>query len=321
MKAPKFWYSPPCTLSRILHPLGWLYGKGGKILQRLKTPERFSIPILSVGNIVCGGAGKTPTALALAHLLQKKGLSVHFVTRGYGGQQKGPLSVNPSQHTFKDVGDEPLLLAQQASTWVAKERPAGVKKAIEHGAHLVILDDGHQTSSLYKDLSFVVLDELQGFGNGDVIPAGPLREPLDEGIQRTDGFILIGDKSTSLYNPLFKAKRVSRPFKNPSKKIVAFCGLGFPEKFYQTLKEQGMTLVSTKSFPDHYAYTPQDLRELQALAQSKGTPLVTTRKDILRVPPSWQTNILVLDIDIQFEDEERIYQFIAEKIPSLKEER
>lgn len=359
MKAPIFWYQPPGIFSTLLQPLAFIYGQGAKIAAYFKKPQRFPIPILSVGNIVCGGAGKTPTAIALSQLLQEKGINVHFVTRGYGGQEIGPLQVNCTSHQPSDVGDEPLLLAQHAPTWVAKNRPLGVQKAIENGAQLIILDDGHQTSNLYKDVSFVVVDSLQGFGNQCVLPAGPLRENLNAGLNRTDALISIGQKEIHASKPFFKAQIVPQeiviasgatqatPEASPRReqsrtaqqlpwiasptagtrndklgevRAIAFCGLGFPEKFYATLKGLDVDLVLTKSFPDHYAYTEEDLLILHDLAKEHQAILVTTRKDLVKIPPSWQGYLHVLDINIQFEDSDGIYRFIMEKIPSLKED-
>lgn len=319
MKTPVFWYQPPGLFSTLLQPFSFIYGQGTKIGAFLKKPQRFPVPILSVGNIVCGGAGKTPTAIALSQLLQKKGINVHFVTRGYSGRETGPLLVDCASHQPSDVGDEPLLLAQHAPTWVAKDRPLGVQKAIEKGAQLIILDDGHQTSSLYKDISFVVVDSLQGFGNQCVLPAGPLRETLNEGLNRADAVIGIGEGEISTSKPSFKAKVVPQAVDLPSQRIIAFCGLGFPEKFYTTLKNLGVELALTKSFPDHYTYTEEDLLILHELAKKHQAILVTTRKDLVKIPPSWQGYLHVLDIDIQFEDSDGIYRFIMEKIPSLKE--
>ncbi len=303
MKTPSFWYTPPGLLSSLLRPLGWLYGKGGEIYQDLKTAQHFSIPIISVGNIICGGSGKTPVAIALAKLLKKKGFKIHFVTRGYGGTVQGPIKVIPSLHTAKEVGDEPLLLVQHAPTWVAKDRRKGVQKAVEEGAELVILDDGHQTSGLHKDISLVVVDLVQGFGNGCVLPAGPLRENLEEGLARATAIIGVGDGDFATPKPFFRAHTIPRPFSFSSQKVVAFCGLGFPQKFYKSLKESCVNAVATKSFPDHYAYTEKDLEELQKLARSLQATLVTTRKDWVRLSPSWQQKVQVLDIEIQFEDE------------------
>lgn len=272
------------------------------MLRALKTPQHFSIPIISVGNIICGGSGKTPVAISLATLLTKKGIKLHFVTRGYGGTVQGPIKVIPSLHTAKEVGDEPLLLAQHAPTWVAKDRGKGVQKAIEKGAELVILDDGHQTSGLYKDVSFVIVDLLQGFGNGSVLPAGPLRENLAEGLARATAIIGVGKGDFATTKPFFRAHSISLPFSCPVQKAVAFCGLGFPQKFYQSLRKSGINIVATKNFPDHYAYTEKDLNELQNLATSLHATLVTTRKDWVRLSPSWQKYVQVLDIEIQFED-------------------
>jgi tetraacyldisaccharide 4'-kinase len=318
MKAPLFWYRPRGVLSTLFWPLGWAYGKGGKILRTLKNQKRCPVPILSVGNIVCGGSGKTPTAIALAHLLQKRGISVHFVTRGYGGIQRGPLKVDPTSHTSTDVGDEPLLLAEHAPTWVAKDRPQGVQRAIKSGARLIILDDGHQTNSLYKDLSFVVVDLLQGFGNENVIPAGPLRESLAEGLKRSDALIGIGGGGMLTPQPFFKARSIPHPLTLPSNRVVAFCGLGFPQKFYKALKDLNINLVDTISFPDHYNYTEEDLIHLYKLAKDHQAVLVTTRKDRVKIPPSWQDLLHVLDISIQFEDPEGICDFILQKIPALR---
>lgn len=303
MRPPSFWYSSPGLLSCLLHPLGWLYGVGGKIRHALKPPQHFSVPVISVGNIICGGSGKTPVAIALAHLLKRKGVNSHFVTRGYGGKLRGPIRVIPLRHTAEEVGDEPLLLAQHAPTWVAKDRRKGVQKAIEEGAELVILDDGHQTAGLYKDISFVVVDLLQGFGNGHVLPAGPLRESLDEGLSRATAIIGVGAGDWATLKPFFRAHMIPRPFSFSSQKVVAFCGLGFPQKFYKSLKENGVNVVATKSFPDHYVYTEKDLGELHNLAKELQSTLVTTRKDWVRLSPSWQRQVQVLDIEIQFEDE------------------
>lgn len=314
MKAPSFWYAPPGWLSNLLSPLGWLYGKGAALLRKFYRPHLFPIPIISIGNITSGGAGKTPTAMAIADLLKAEGHRVHFVTRGYKGTLKGPLQVDLRFHTAKDVGDEALLLAHHAPTWVGKKKRAALEKAIEKGAHIVILDDGHQTKGIFKDLSFVVVDSLQGFGNHRVIPAGPLREPLKAGLSRADALIHIGKGSFKSALPVFKAHLSPHPLPFKNHPCVAFCGLGFPEKFYQSLKERGAEIVATHSFPDHYFYTQKDLRALHALAEKKRAVLVTTRKDWIRLPPPWQKKVSVLDVDLQFEAPGAFYQLMAERL-------
>jgi len=320
MKTPSFWYQPRGTLSTLLSPLGWAYGKGGKVLRTFKKTESFPIPIISVGNIVAGGSGKTPVALALARLFQEKGITVHFVTRGYGGSIRGPLQVNTADHSPLEVGDEPLLLAEQAPTWVAKERALGVHQALKAGAQLIILDDGHQTTGLQKDVSFVVVDPQQRFGNGCIIPAGPLREDLKEGLSRADALIGMGEGNLPISKPLFKAQVIPHISQLPQTPVIAFCGLGYPQKFYDTLKRLGVSLITTETFPDHYMYKEEDLIRLNNLAKKHKATLMTTRKDFIKIPLTCQKNIHVLDITIQFEDSEGIYQYILQKIPSLRED-
>jgi tetraacyldisaccharide 4'-kinase len=311
MKAPAFWYQKPGFLSNLLLPLGWVYGKVVKVISSLKSPQKFQIPILSIGNIVSGGSGKTPTAIALAELLKDKGLKIHFVTRGYKGSERGPVLVDPLKHSFHEVGDEPLLLAQHAPTWVAKDRPRGIQSAQEMGADLIILDDGHQTNSVHKDLSFVVVDSLQRFGNERVIPAGPLREDLAEGLSKADAIISVGGEGD--YIPeTFVAFAQTKPLKLG--KVVAFCGLGFPQKFYNSLKEQGVDIVTFESFPDHHSYQEKALEMLASQASQHNAELVTTRKDWVRLPGSWQHRVHVLDMQIQFEKPEHVYRFILNKV-------
>jgi len=314
MKTPPFWYQPPGLFAQLLAPLGWLYATGATLRRVLKPEKRFSVPIISVGNLVSGGAGKTPVALALAQLLQNKGYAVHFVTRGYKGSLKGPLKVNPDLHRAQEVGDEPLLLAPCAPTWVAKERTLGIQKAIEHGATLVILDDGHQTAGIKKNLSFIVVDFLQGMGNGHVLPAGPLREPLSEGLKRTHALIGIGEGDFPTEKPLFKAKSIPKPFGEAAKKVFAFCGLGYPQKFYTSLLGAQIETVGTHSFPDHHAYTEKDMLSLEKTAHALGGSLVTTRKDWVKLPPAWQKKIPCFEIDIVFESRAKLYSFIEKTL-------
>lgn len=300
-----------------LSPLGWLYGTSGKFLRLLASEERFPIPLMSVGNIVSGGSGKTPTALALATLLQEHGHKVCFVTRGYKGKKQGPLKVSPD-HTAFDVGDEALLLAQQAPTWMGKDRRLAIRRACEEMPDLIILDDGHQTTGLYKDLSFVVVDGLQGFGNGCVIPAGPLRETATEGLKRADAVIAIGALQPVGEKKNFSAQLMPQPLSSSLHRGVAFCGLGFPQKFFKTLEGMGIELVSTVSFPDHHPYTEADLLGLRDLAERSASPLLTTRKDWVKLPPSWQKEVYVLDITIQFDQLDALYAFILSKITHLR---
>lgn len=315
MKTPPFWYRPPGFLAHLLSPLGWLYGKGAKLSRIFKPEKRFSVPILSVGNLVSGGSGKTPVSLSLAQLLQKKGHTVHFVTRGYKGSLTGPLKVNPNLHKADEVGDEPLLLAALAPTWVSKKRTHGIEKAIEEGATLIILDDGHQTTGIKKNISFLVMDAVQGMGNGYILPAGPLRESLAEGLRRTQAIIGIGEGNfLRTEKPLFKACVTPRSFWCPTKKIFAFCGLGYPQKFYHTLEKSGLDIKATQSFPDHHHYTESELLKLEQEALALGASLVTTHKDWVKLPPLWQQKCLCFQIDIIFDNQAKLYNFIQQAL-------
>lgn len=319
MKAPSFWYQPPSIYSKILTPTAWIYEHSERFLRSLKKPKKLTVPIISIGNIVCGGSGKTPTSLALGQILQQKGHPAHFVTRGYKGKKQGPHKVNLSFDSYKDVGDESLLLASQNPTWVAKNKVLGAIKSIKNGAKIIILDDGHQTTGLYKDLSLVVVDLNQSFGNGSVVPAGPLRENLQKGLERADAIIRIGKGDLNISKPIFTARIIPTVPSLPKKPCVAFCGLGFPEKFYSSLKDLGLEVKEKISFPDHYHYKNSDLIKLLKLSEEKNSFLVTTRKDFVKIPPPWQNKVYVLDIKIQFDDEEALYRYMCEKIPILKE--
>lgn len=319
MKAPTFWYQQPSVYSKLLMPAAWTYERIERMVRSLKKDVKLPIPIISVGNIVCGGSGKTPTAITIAKILSQSGSSVHFVTRGYKGKKQGPHKVNLSLDSYKDVGDEPLLLAGQNPTWVAKKKTMGALKSIENGADIIILDDGHQTTGLYKDLSFVVVDLNQKFGNRCVVPAGPLRESLEKGLERADAIIGIGQGNISCTKPLFTAQIRPKAPSIPKKQCVAFCGLGFPDKFYTTLADLGLELKEKVSFPDHYSYKDLDLLKLSEIAEKNDAILITTRKDYVKIPSSWQKNVYVLDITVQFDDEDSFYKFVCDRLSILKE--
>src|SRR5690242_5245426 len=237
---PEFW-AHRGLLSTVLEPAAWVYGQAAAARQRWTTPWRAPVPVICVGNLVAGGAGKTPVALSLAQRLAKRGRRVHILSRGYGGRSPGPLAVDPARHTAADVGDEPLLLAEVAPTWVARDRVAGAKAAIAAGAELLLLDDGFQNPTFAKDLSLVVVDGGYGLGNGRVLPAGPLREPLPRGLARADAIVLMGEDSAGVApitaeKPLCRARLVpENPGEVAGRTVVAFAGIGRPEKFFATV--------------------------------------------------------------------------------------
>jgi tetraacyldisaccharide 4'-kinase len=262
---------------------------------RMKRVSRYRppVPVICVGNFVVGGAGKTPTAIALARIARGRGLKVGLLASGYGGREPGPLLVDPAADDADRVGDEALLLAASGPTVVSRDRAAGARRLLEEGVDLIIMDDGFQNPSLAKDLSIVVVDATAGIGNGRVLPAGPLRAPLALQLRRTDVLLVIGDGTAA--EPLVRAAARSgratlhghiRPTKIREwrkEPILAFAGIGRPEKFFATLAEAHAPVVRTVSFPDHHRYSDAEAAELIAAANAQHLRLVTTEKDLARL--------------------------------------
>jgi tetraacyldisaccharide 4'-kinase len=307
LPTPEFW-ARRGLLSTVLEPAAWIYGRAVVARRRWTTPWRAPVPVVCVGNLVVGGAGKTPVTLSLAHHLRQRGRRVHIVSRGYGGRSRGPLAVDPARHTAADVGDEPLLLAEIAPCWVARERVAGAKAAIAAGADLLLLDDGFQNPTLAKDLSLVVIDGGYGLGNGRVMPAGPLREPLEHGLARADAFVLMGDDTAGVAalpsgQPLLRARLVpENSGELAGRTVVAFAGIGRPAKFFATLEAAGARLAARHAFPDHHRYADAELARLRAEAEHTGAMLVTTAKDRVRLAPGVQAHVHVLSVTLAWDD-------------------
>jgi len=268
------------------------------------------VPVICVGNLVAGGAGKTPVVLDLAGRFAARGIAVHVVSRGYGGTDPGPLRVDPDRHGFRAVGDEPLLLAEACPTWVAKDRRAGIEAAVAAGAMAVILDDGFQNLSVAKDLSLIVVDGGAGFGNNRVIPAGPLREPVSHGLARADAVVVMGEDNaevTSQAGDLPVLPGGLRPSPDSDRLaghvVVAFAGIGRPAKFFETLRALGSRVELTAEFPDHHPFTEGDIEPLSARADAAGAKLVTTAKDAKRLPHAASQSIEVLTVAVAWEKE------------------
>jgi tetraacyldisaccharide 4'-kinase len=291
--------------------LGAAYAAAACARQALARPVRVERPVICVGNINLGGAGKTPIVLALARALSARGVKPHLLTRGYGGSEAGPLRVDPSRHAFAQVGDEALLLAEAASTWVAHDRVRGARAAIAAGADLVILDDGLQNPGLAKDFSLAAVDGEYGFGNGHVLPAGPLREPLSAGLARVQAAVLIGQDRHGLGAELARRVPVLEARLEPDpavgtafagKRVLAFAGIGRPEKFFATLEGLGAILVGRVPFPDHHAYRPAEIERLLADAARENAILVTTAKDRVRLPRAALGRIEILPVSLVWRD-------------------
>ena len=313
---PDFW-AEPGLLPTLLQPLAWGYAAAAAARHAWTHPWRAPVPVICVGNLVAGGAGKTPVALALARRLGAQGRAVHLVSRGYGGRLAGPLAVDRARHHAAEVGDEPLLLAEAAPCWVARDRVAGARAAIAAGARLLLLDDGLQNPSLAKDLSLVVVDGGYGFGNGRVLPAGPLRESLGAGLARADAVVLIGADRAGIA-PQLAGKRVLRArlvaenaAEFAGREVVGFAGIGRPAKFFATLDAAGAKIVARHAFADHHPYGAEEMRRLLAEAEAARARLVTTAKDAVRLPPEWRGRVGVLEVAVVFDDPPALDRLVA----------
>jgi len=310
MKTPAFWYRPRGFAAQLLRPAAALYHTGSKLRHIRAKPYKAAVPMLCVGNITAGGAGKTPVALALAQRLQEQGAKPAFVTRGYGGHERGPLRVDLSSHKAQDVGDEALLLARQAPVFIARRRVDAVKLAETQATH-IILDDGLQNPTLQPDISFLVIDGASGFGNGLTLPAGPLREPLSAALDRVQAVIVIGEgippELRKIHQPIIRAYISPDTFKLPKQtSFIAFTGIGRPEKFFASCRTAGLALAACESYADHHFFTPAELKHLRDLAARHQARLLTTEKDFVRLPKDVQAITHVLPITLNFEDTAQI---------------
>lgn len=324
MKTPKFWYSPRknSLCSTLLTPLAGLYERAARLHRQKSTPRPVSVPVICLGNLVAGGSGKTPTAISLMKLIRDSNLflSPAFVTRGYKGKITGPERVDDSNNAVF-WGDEALLLARCATTYVSANRFEGAEAAIFGGADAIVLDDGLQNYDLQKTLSFAIMDGRMGFGNERIIPAGPLRQPLEDGMERTDAIILIGeDMRNSLSRipadkPVFRAHiKVPNSVDLPNIPYVAFCGIGFPEKFKATIDELKINCVGFNDFADHHSYTMNNMSKLVDEALEKKARLLTTEKDFVRLPDFAKKSLIdVLPIEIIFENPDALLDFIRSR--------
>lgn len=306
MRTPEFWYRARGGVAgALLAPLGRLYGLGVPIRFALARPWRAGVPVICIGNLVAGGAGKTPVALAVGALLTAMGIAHHFLTRGHGGSLSGPVRVDAAEHDFTQVGDEALLLAAQAPTWVAADRPAGARAASAAGAQMIVMDDGFQNPSLVKDLSLLVIDGQSGFGNGRLIPAGPLRESVSRGLGRAHGVVLMGADATGLGARLptvLNARLVPGAEAEDLKgrRVLAFAGMGRPGKFFQTLSDIGCEVVEAHAFSDHFAYDARTLDRLADRGRKLDAALVTTAKDAQRL--GGRAEVRVLNVSVEWGD-------------------
>jgi tetraacyldisaccharide 4'-kinase len=294
MREPAFWWREPGLASRLLAPLAALYGTVAA--RRMRQPgQRARAMVVCIGNLTVGGAGKTPTAIAAARLLRDAGANPAFLTRGYGGLLAGPVVVAPA-HTAAEVGDEPLLLARVAPTIVAHDRVAGAAAAVAAGADTIVMDDGFQNPGLAKDLSVLVVDGRRGIGNGKVIPAGPLRAPLEAQLARAQALLVVGEAGWSARGVIAAAQAAGPPLltgrlvPDPAAvaalagaRVLAFAGIADPDKFFATLRDAGIAVVAARRFADHHRFSATEANDLVVEAERSGLTLVTTEKDLARM--------------------------------------
>jgi tetraacyldisaccharide 4'-kinase len=318
-------------------PLGALYGLVAA--QRLQH-EGFDagIPVFCVGNYHVGGAGKTPTVLALAKVLHDLGETPVVLSRGYGGKLRGPIMVDPGRHAAGDVGDEPLMMAETVPVAVARDRIEGIALARSRGASVILMDDGFQNPAIAKDASLIVIDGDRGLGNACVFPAGPLRAPLEPQLARTDALIVIGDGTAARTVAAAIAAR-GRPVLSAhlkaddasvaslgGKRVLAFAGIGDPARFFRTLRASGIEVVTERVFADHHPFSKSEIETMIAEAKRDALTPATTEKDLARLRsgeglPAWARDIVPFAVTLAFEDAAQLRKFVSACLFKAREKR
>lgn len=321
MRPPEFWRADATgrdavpLLRAVLTPVSWAYAAVAAHRVRTTVPRHAPVPVVCIGNLTVGGAGKTPISRAIRARL---GAQAHTLSRGYGGRLEGPLRVTTDMAAH-EVGDEPLLHARDGAAWIARDRLAGALAAAQAGAHAIVMDDGFQNPTLAKDLCIIAVDPGFGIGNGQVFPAGPLRERLLDGLTRADAVVLLhpegGQRIAQEWlfgfnKPILNAT-LAPAGEAPQGKLVAFAGLARPEKFFDTLAAMGADVADAVPFPDHHQFSADDLTLLTQLAQEHGAQLITTEKDAARLSPDWRERVAVLPVTARFDDEAALDALLA----------
>jgi len=340
VRAPDFWSaeSPSALekcLATALKPLGRIYGAVTASRASRAPIWQAPVPVICVGNAVMGGAGKTQVCLDLCRRLSTPGRTAHVLSRGYGGRLAGPVRVDAEHHRAHEVGDEALVLARhaatwvgadrtataRAATWVGADRTATARAAADAGAGLIVMDDGFQNPDLNKDLSLLVIDGGYGFGNGCICPAGPLRESAESAFARADAVCVIGAPGAHMpaipaHLPVFHARIAPAPgmASVAGKKVIAFAGIGRPEKFFETLRAAGADLRMTLSYPDHHRFLDHEIEFMLQGAADSGALVVTTEKDYVRLGDDFRNKITPFPVVLEWADAQALQSFILERI-------
>jgi tetraacyldisaccharide 4'-kinase len=308
-------------MSNSLYPFSLLFRFGTKIRNLISIKQKSPLPVICIGNIVVGGAGKTPVSLKIGKLLIKAGYKPHFISKGYAGLIKKSTLVQ-SWHSATSVGDESILLSEVAPTWNGTDRINSSILAKKEGADCLIMDDGFQNPTIQKNFSIIVINAAQEFGNKKVMPSGPLRESINRGLSRTNLIVVVGEISDELKHTIpenisiiqakFEIKKENKNFKGQN--ITAFAGIAYPEKFFTSLKEQGGKIVRQITYPDHYIYTEDDLLTLAETANKTKSILVSTKKDNVRIPKPYRSLVNTLEGEIVFENEYSLIKILTDVI-------
>jgi tetraacyldisaccharide 4'-kinase len=320
----------------LLQPLGALYGRVAEARYFRTTPYRSRLPAICIGNFTSGGTGKTPLAIHLCEHLKAAGHEPAVLTRGYGGRLSGPYWVNAASDVARDVGDEALLLARAAPTLIARDRRLGAR-AIEVGPHaatVIVMDDGLQNPGLTKDLAIAVVDGARGIGNGLVAPAGPLRARLEFQLELTDA-VIVNEGTAAEGGAAAVTEWLRHRFAGPvlragvvpaepadwlkAARVVAWAGIGAPQRFFATLRSLGADVAETVAFRDHQPLGEDDARRLLDLARRHSATLVTTQKDMARLAGSRRlsaelaaaTRVLPIRLTLPAADAERLMSLVA----------
>lgn len=337
MHEPAFWHRPSSWTSRLLMPLGAIYGLVAGL--RLRS-EGFDagIPVLCVGNYHVGGAGKTQTVLTLTRILRDLGETPVVLSRGYRGKLHGPIKVDPERHAAADVGDEPLMLARTVPVVVARDRIDGAALARSQGASVILMDDGFQNPAIAKDVSLIVIDSDRGLGNGSVLPAGPLRAPLRSQLERTDALVVVGAGTAAAAVAAAIAgegKPVLSAHLEPDaasvaalggKRVLAFAGIGDPGRFFRTLRTSRVEVVQERGFADHHRFSQSEIETLIAEAKRDALTLVTTEKDMARLRtaqglPDWAKAVVPFAVTLEFDDGALLRKFVADRLFKAREKK
>lgn len=336
-EAPPFWWEKPDWRAYALYPISAVYGAVARQRMERAKREKIDCPVLCVGNLTVGGAGKTPVAIALAGAATRTGLKPGILSRGHGGGFSEPHLVDPHHDSAKHVGDEPLLLAEHAPVAVTPNRAAGARLLTGAGCDFLIMDDGFQSARIHMDFALLVIDARRGIGNGHVIPGGPMRAPLLDQVRLADAVLKMGEGSAAdtvirgaarAGKPVFEAlAKPRRPADFAGKRLLAFAGIGNPDKFYASLAEAGGMVKITRSFADHHFYSDDELVDLAASARSAELEIVTTAKDAARLrhgsaaARALLERTHVLEIDAVFEPETVPERLIEETLRNWRDRR